>query len=131
VLVDVEASINVAYGYDIRGEVLGETGTVQLAESSPIIIKNQGRYGGRVPTDWRERFIRAYDVELQQWIEAATAGRSTGPSSWDGYAATVVSNAGLAALNSDSRVEVSMRERPDLYQSATATPGGTSATGTD
>ena len=53
------------YGYDIRGEVLGEAGTVELAESSPVIVKREGRYGGKVPVDWRERFLRAYDIEFQ------------------------------------------------------------------
>jgi myo-inositol 2-dehydrogenase / D-chiro-inositol 1-dehydrogenase len=126
VLTDVEASINCAYGYDIRGEVLGETGTVELAESSTVIVKREGQYGGRVPADWRERFLRAYDVELQAWVNAAAAGTSTGPSSWDGYAATVVCDAGVKALDG-GRVEVSMREQPDLYQT---TPSGR-ATGTD
>ena len=92
-LVDIEAAVNIAYGYDIRGEVLGETGTIELAESGPIVVKREGGFGGRVPSDWRERFIRAYDIEFQEWIDAAAAGRSTGPSSWDGYAATVVCDA--------------------------------------
>ena len=117
-LVDVEASINIRYGYDIRGEVVGETGTVELADSAAVVVKTQGRYGGRVPEDWRERFLRAYDVEFQEWIDAVTAGGSTGPSSWDGYAATVVCEAGLDALRSGERVEVSLRERPDLYKGA-------------
>jgi myo-inositol 2-dehydrogenase/D-chiro-inositol 1-dehydrogenase len=117
-LVDVEASINIKYGYDIRGEVVGETGTVELAESAAVIVKSQGRYGGRVPEDWRERFIRAYDVEFQEWIDAVAAGGSTGPSSWDGYAATVVCEAGLDALRSGDRVEVALREQPALYKGA-------------
>ena len=96
-LVDIEAAVNIAYGYDIRGEVLGETGTIELAESGTIVVKREGRFGGRVPSDWRERFIRAYDIEFQEWIDAAAAGRSTGPSSWDGYAATVVCDAGVEA----------------------------------
>ena len=96
-LVDVEAAVNVVYGYDIRGEILGETGTVELAESSRIIVKRKGEYSGRVPTDWRERFVRAYDTEFQEWINAVAAGTSTGPSSWDGYAATVVTDAGSEA----------------------------------
>jgi myo-inositol 2-dehydrogenase / D-chiro-inositol 1-dehydrogenase len=128
-LVDVEAAINIAYGYDIRGEVVGENGTVELAESSPAVVKREGRFGGRVPTDWRERFIRAYDIELQEWINAAAGGNSTGPSSWDGYAATVVCDAGVEALNSGDRVEVSLREQPDLYRTSAASGGG--ATGTD
>ena len=110
-LVHVEAAVNIAYGYDIRGEIVGETGTVELAESSRVIVK---------------RFLRAYDVELQEWLDAVTAGRSTGPSAWDGYAATVVCDAGVEALNSGRRAEVSLREQPDLYRDAPA-----SATGTD
>ncbi|MBD0324769.1 MAG: inositol 2-dehydrogenase, partial [Aldersonia sp.] len=125
-LVHVEAAVNIAYGYDIRGEIVGETGTVELAESNRVIVKREGRYAGRVPTDWRERFLRAYDVELQEWLDAATAGTSTGPSAWDGYAATVVCDAGVEALNSGRRAEVSLREQPDLYRDAPA-----SATGTD
>lgn len=127
VLVDIEAAVNVAYGYDIRGEVLGETGTIELAETNKVVVKRDGRYGGRVPSDWRERFLRAYDIEFQEWINAAAAGRSTGPSSWDGYAATLVTDAGLAAWASGGRAEVSMRQKPDLYSPATS--GG--ATGTD
>lgn len=121
VLVDVDASINCAYGYDIRGEILGETGTVELAETSSVIIKRDGQYRGRVPGDWRERFIRAYDAELQEWVDAAAAGTSAGPSSWDGYAATVVTDAGVKALESGGRVEVSLRARPQLYKTIPAT----------
>jgi myo-inositol 2-dehydrogenase/D-chiro-inositol 1-dehydrogenase len=126
-VVDVEASINIQFGYDIRGEVVGESGTVELAENNKVIVKRDGRYGGRVPEDWRERFVRAYDTEFQEWINAVTAGRSTGPSSWDGYAATVVCDAALQALNSGERVEVSLREQPDLYKST----AGFGPTGTD
>jgi myo-inositol 2-dehydrogenase/D-chiro-inositol 1-dehydrogenase len=125
-IVDVEASINIQYAYDIRGEVVGESGTVELAETNSVVVKKAGRYEGRVPEDWRERFIRAYDTEFQEWIDAAKKGESTGPSSWDGYAATVVCAAGLEALNSGERVEITMREQPELYRTTAATgPTGT------
>jgi myo-inositol 2-dehydrogenase / D-chiro-inositol 1-dehydrogenase len=118
-LVDVEASVNIQYGYDIRGEVVGERGTVALADSNRTVLRSDRRFSGGVPDDWRERFLRAYDVELQEWIDAVTAGRSTGPSSWDGYAATVVCDAGVAAMdNGGERVELSLRERPGLYTAA-------------
>jgi len=115
-LVDIEAAVNIAYGYDIRGEILGETGTIELAESSRIIVKREGQYAGRVPADWRERFIRAYDIEFQEWLNAVAEGHSTGPSSWDGYAATVVTDAGIEALRTGTRATVSMREQPELYR---------------
>jgi myo-inositol 2-dehydrogenase / D-chiro-inositol 1-dehydrogenase len=88
-------------------------------------VKKAGRYEGRVPEDWRERFIRAYDTEFQEWIDAARKGESTGPSSWDGYAATVVCAAGLDALNSGERVEIDMGEQPDLYKATAPGPSGT------
>jgi myo-inositol 2-dehydrogenase/D-chiro-inositol 1-dehydrogenase len=68
-----------------------------------------------VPADWRERFLRAYDVEIQEWVDACAAGECRGPSSWDGYAAAVVSDAAVEALQSGNRVPVRLRERPDLY----------------
>jgi myo-inositol 2-dehydrogenase/D-chiro-inositol 1-dehydrogenase len=115
VLVDVEAWVNAKYGYDIRGEVVGETGTAALAETTPVIVKSDGLRRGSVPVDWRERFLRAYDVELQDWLDAVAAGGSTGPSAWDGYAATVVADSCVAALHTGDRAAVVMRDKPDFY----------------
>jgi myo-inositol 2-dehydrogenase/D-chiro-inositol 1-dehydrogenase len=116
VLVDVETSVNIRYGYDIRGEVVGESGTAALAEPGPVVLRSARRVGVAVPADWRERFVAAYDVELQEWIAAVTAGEgATGPSSWDGYAAQVVCDAGVASLYSGERVEIVLGDKPDLY----------------
>jgi myo-inositol 2-dehydrogenase / D-chiro-inositol 1-dehydrogenase len=130
VIVNVEAAVNVAYGYDIRGEVLGETGTIELAESSKVVVKRGGQFSGRVPEDWRERFLRAYDIEFQEWLDAVAAGHSTGPSSWDGYAATVVCDAATEAYRTGQPAEVTMREKPDLYADGAAA-SGLGTTGTD
>ncbi len=114
-IVDVEITVNIAYGYDIRGEIIGETGTAAIAESAPVLVKREGVVSGRVPEDWRERFIRAYDVELQDWVDNCARGTVSGPSSWDGYAATVVTDAGLAAAASGGWAKVSLRDKPKLY----------------
>jgi myo-inositol 2-dehydrogenase/D-chiro-inositol 1-dehydrogenase len=115
VLVTVEVNVNIGYGYDIRSEVVGETGTVALSDEALVVLKHGGLRSARVPPDWRERFLHAYDVELQEWVDAVSAGGATGPSAWDGYAAAVVSDSCLEALTSGERVLVSMRERPDFY----------------
>jgi myo-inositol 2-dehydrogenase/D-chiro-inositol 1-dehydrogenase len=116
VLVDVELSVNIRYGYDIRGEVVGENGTAALGALSPLEVRREGRLGTPVPADWRERFIAAYDIELQEWVHAlALGGRPLGPSAWDGYAAAVVSDAGVEALRTGDRVEVTLVEKPKLY----------------
>ena len=115
VLVDVEVFVNATYGYDIRGEIVGERGTVALAEAGGAVLKQEGRRSGRVPADWRERFSRAYDAELQDWLKAVAAGSWTGPSAWDGYAATAAAESCLKALRTGSRTAVSLPERPDFY----------------
>jgi myo-inositol 2-dehydrogenase/D-chiro-inositol 1-dehydrogenase len=104
ILVDDELGLNVRYGYDIRAEVVGETGQARL----PV--------GGAIPPDWRVRFVDAYDAEFRAWIADVAAGREpSGPSAWDGYAATVVAGAGVAALDAGGWVSVELVERPALY----------------
>ena len=113
-----ELCVNARYGYDVRGEVVCETCTVSLAETSEVTVRTGNQHGGRVPVDWRDRFIRAYDIELQEWLNAVAAGTATGPSAWDGYAAAAVTDAALEALQSGQRTAVTMPERPDFYAKA-------------
>jgi myo-inositol 2-dehydrogenase/D-chiro-inositol 1-dehydrogenase len=115
VLVDDEVFVNAGYGYDIRGEIVCESGTVALADAGRVSVSTAGRRGVSVPADWRERFSRAYDAELQDWLAAVAAGTSTGPSSWDGYAAAVVTDSAVAALHTGQRIAVPLPERPDFY----------------
>lgn len=114
-LVDVEVSVNIGYGYDIRCEVVGESGTAALADRSDVIVRRDGRWAGRVADDWRERFMRAYDIELQEWLDGVAGVRATGPTSWDGYAATVVADSCLESLRTGERIGVPLGERPDFY----------------
>ena len=97
VLIDVEVFVNAKYGYDIRCEVVGEQGTVRLAE--------------QVAPDFRSRFATAYRRELDCWVQ----GLTDGPSAWDGYAANAVADACLASLANGERVEVELVEQPALY----------------
>jgi len=118
VVVDVEVSVNIRYGYDIRAEVVAEDGTAALGDASPVVLRRDGGYTGHVPADWRERFLRAYDVELQEWVDTVAAGAEpAGPSSWDGYAAAVVSDAALEAMRTGVRATVKLADRPQLYAS--------------
>jgi myo-inositol 2-dehydrogenase / D-chiro-inositol 1-dehydrogenase len=114
-LVDIEVSVNVGYGYDIRGEVSGEWGAAELATSNPIIVKTEGETRGRVPSNWPERFTQAFNDEFRAWIAAASAGSAAGPSVWDGYAATAVCQVALQANATQTRTSVTMIERPAFY----------------
>jgi myo-inositol 2-dehydrogenase/D-chiro-inositol 1-dehydrogenase len=115
VLVDVEVFVNARYGYDIRGEVVGEAGTVALADTAVVRVTADGQRRGQVPADWRERFGAAFDTELQEWLNAVATGPPAGPSAWDGYAASAVTDACLHALRTGHRTEVSLAERPGFY----------------
>ena len=114
-LTAIETSVNIAYGYDIRGEVIGETGTVSLAETSDVIVRREGAYSGHVPGDWPERFEAAFDSEFRAWLSAAARGGAAGPSAWDGYVATAATLAGVKALESGAREAINLREKPTLY----------------
>jgi myo-inositol 2-dehydrogenase/D-chiro-inositol 1-dehydrogenase len=118
VLVDDELFLSAQYGYDVRGEVVCESGTVALADVGEVRLRAAGRHGGRVPVDWRDRFIRAYDAELQDWLTAVAAGTSTGPTAWDGFAAAAVTDSALEALRTGQRTAVSLPERPEFYAKA-------------
>ncbi len=114
-VVDVEVSMNSGYGYDIRGEVVGEEGTAALPEWSGALIRGGAGYGGPVPASWGERFAGAFDVELRAWVASCAAGAAVGPSVWDGYATTAACEAGVAALKSGAREPVALRPKPELY----------------
>jgi myo-inositol 2-dehydrogenase / D-chiro-inositol 1-dehydrogenase len=124
IIVDVEVSVNIRYGYDIRGEVVGEDGTAALGEMSPVTLRVNGSLVNQIPAGWRERFLRAYDTELQEWIDAVRSGGPVGPSSWDGYAAAAVSDAALQARRTGARVVIDLADRPALYSAAGRTGHG-------
>jgi myo-inositol 2-dehydrogenase/D-chiro-inositol 1-dehydrogenase len=97
VLIDVEVFVNAQYGYDIRCELVGESGTLRLPE--------------QVEPDFRARFATAYRRELDSWVH----GRDGAPSAWDGYAANAVADACLTSLASGERAAVELARKPALY----------------
>jgi myo-inositol 2-dehydrogenase / D-chiro-inositol 1-dehydrogenase len=116
VRVDVEVFVNCQYGYEIRCEVVGETGTVSLASTADVLVRRAGRVTSPVAADWRDRFAGAYDAELAEWVRSVRCGRAAGPSCWDGYAAAAVARAACGALESGRAADVELAERPFLYE---------------
>ncbi|MBB6173730.1 myo-inositol 2-dehydrogenase/D-chiro-inositol 1-dehydrogenase [Nocardiopsis mwathae] len=113
--VDVEVFVNCQYGYDIQCEAVGETGTVRLPDPSGPVVRTAGRQGSAVLQDWKDRFAAAYDVEIQEWVDAVAADTAAGPSSWDGYAAAVICDANVEALHTGRIVATGLKDRPDFY----------------
>jgi myo-inositol 2-dehydrogenase / D-chiro-inositol 1-dehydrogenase len=98
-LVDVEAFVNAQYGYDIRCEIVGESGTLALPP-----------HGTEVPTGFQERFASAYVNELRSWVASIATGEKAGAGAWDGYAATVVCEAAVESLRSGKPTAVQLAQ---------------------
>ncbi|MER5542142.1 Gfo/Idh/MocA family oxidoreductase [Streptomyces sp. NPDC002589] len=114
-LVDVEVFVNCGFGYQVRCEAVCERGSARIGAEHTMVVTTAGDAREEVAQDYLVRFAGAYDREVQAWVDATRRGRVTGPSVWDGYAASVVAEAGVRALETGGRVTVELAPRPDLY----------------
>lgn len=112
--VDVELFVTTGVAYEVRTEVVGEKGSAMIGLGVGLIRKSTpGTWGGQITPDFRERFGRAYDTEIQRWVDAVRRGINIdGPTAWDGYAAAAVCAAGVESLHTGLPVDVHLAERP-------------------
>lgn len=118
-LVTSEVFVNCQVGYEVRCEVVAERGTITAGKNTTGIYTTiagpkGGFWGGPVAPDFRVRFARAYDLEVQAWVDASRRGEVVGPTSWDGYAATAVCTAGMESLATGQPVKVELAERTSV-----------------
>jgi len=107
-----EVFVNSQIGYEVRCEAVGEHGTATVGRGQGLVIRRDNRLGEAIPDDFRTRFARAYDLEVQAWVDATRRGEVVGPTTWDGYAASAVCEAGLESLASGRPARVTLGERP-------------------
>lgn len=74
VLATVETFLNARYGYDIRCEVVGESGALSLVEPVRVVTDTGLQRVGGYAADWRPRFAEAYRRELQAWVDQLRGG---------------------------------------------------------
>ena len=68
-------------------------------------------------TDWRARFVDAYDAELRAFAHNSRSGRFIdGASAWDGYAAAVAADACVKSQTTLETEPVNMPPRPAFYE---------------
>ncbi|MFC5218293.1 Gfo/Idh/MocA family oxidoreductase [Streptomyces coerulescens] len=119
VRIDLEVFVNCQYGYDIQCEAVGEEGLARLPDPAAVGVRTAARHSTEVLTDWVGRFREAFDTEFREWIAGIAAGEEpTGPSAWDGYAATVITAATVEALRSGRVVATDLKPRPAFYGGA-------------
>ena len=115
VRINGEVFVNCRYGYDIQCKVVGEEGIASLPEPASILLRRDARLSTSIMQDWKLRFIESYNAELQDWIEAAKAGKVNGPNAWDGYFAAVTADACLEARRTGAVVPIVTSARPVFY----------------
>ena len=115
-LVNIEVNISATYGYDVRGELVGEKGTAFLRAPVHADVNLDLKQINTYPADWRPRFVEAYRRQNIAWIKSVNTGKpNIGATAWDGYCSTAVAAAGVQALNSGSTVAVSQIAKPAFY----------------
>src|SRR5271166_2230179 len=115
VRIDGEVFVNCHYGYDIQCQVVGEEGIASLPEPESVLLRRDAKLSTTVMQDWKLRFIDSYDVELQDWVEAAKTGKVNGPNAWDGYFAAVTADACLEAKRTAAVTPIVTPPRPAFY----------------
>jgi myo-inositol 2-dehydrogenase/D-chiro-inositol 1-dehydrogenase len=125
-LVFDELFMRAGYGYEIRCEVVGTAGTIELAQNARVVTRSQLKVSGDFPPDWRGRFADAYRRELQTWVDAVTRWRSgdvknntgpvDGPDAWDGYRAALVAQTVLLSMAQGAPAVVAAIAVPELYK---------------
>lgn len=115
-VVECEVFVACQYGYEVRGEVVGTSGTVLFDRPVPAAQVRSGAEVRTAPANFLERFGAAFVTELQSWVDGLARGEVTGPSAWDGYASTAVAETCLEALSTGARASVPLAERPALYR---------------
>jgi myo-inositol 2-dehydrogenase/D-chiro-inositol 1-dehydrogenase len=114
-LVNIEMNNAAVYGYDVRGELVCDKGTVALRSPARSETNFGLVRGERYPADWRPWFADAYRLQDQAWVRSISTGQPVGASAWDGYVATAVAEAGVRARTSGKAESVTLAAKPGLY----------------
>jgi len=116
-LVNIEINNNAGYGYDVRGELVTEKGSVFLNAPINSRVNLALQAVERYAADWRPRFGEAYRLQDKAWIRFIETGEFSpiAADAWDGYCAAVVAEAGVKALNSGRKVAIEFVEKPSFY----------------
>lgn len=103
---DVETTRIAPYGYDIRGEVVGTEGAIQIGSMRQndikLFTKNQTSHD--LVQDFPTRFKDAYLLEMVHFIDTLRKGEQPLCTAWDGKKALEISIAATSSFNNGETV---------------------------
>lgn len=116
VLVDVEMNVSAQFGYQVTTEAVFERGVARIGQPAGLELWSDGAVHRAEHTYYDTRFGRAFDAEVQRWVDAVHSGTLVdGPNAWDGLQVALACEAGVQALNTGETVEVRHLARPSFY----------------
>jgi myo-inositol 2-dehydrogenase/D-chiro-inositol 1-dehydrogenase len=121
VLITLEMFVSAQYGYEVRCEMVCESGTSELNDTGWTVERHNGQESRRFPPDSTLKYSTAYSGELRAWLATLTKGLSPEQvglaSAWDGYTAAVVAEAAIESMRAADgrRVPVAPGDASALY----------------
>jgi myo-inositol 2-dehydrogenase/D-chiro-inositol 1-dehydrogenase len=116
-LVNIEINNNASYGYDVRGELVGEKGATSVSALSFATVDSGLERVTRYESDWRGRYAEAYRRQNRAFLKFVKTGEfpAIAANAWDGYCAAIAAEAGVLALAENRKVAIEMVRQPAFY----------------
>ena len=110
----LELGLHTVYGYDIRAEILGEKGRLNLEMTSPLNMIRYTAEGAikRGPQNFEERFLAAYTAELRAFATCLLENRPVSPNAEDAAKTLELALAAQRALETNQTVQVATEKVP-------------------
>jgi predicted dehydrogenase len=104
----VHLSRNAVFGYDIRAEIWGTKGSLQIGyfRETPILVMTEEGITHDVVPHFMQRFERAYLAQIQDFVDNVLGGREPAITGADGVAALRISLAATKSFQEKRPVEV-------------------------
>ena len=105
---NVESFLHAQYGYDIRTEVVGTKGTLQIGylQQTPLISFTRAGSSHDLVTHWLGRFAEAYRRELTDFVQQAKNGGTPRVTGHDGRQAVAIAVAAVRSQKEGCPVRV-------------------------
>ena len=110
----VQLSLNSVFGYDIRTEIWGTKGSLQIGyhRETPLLVMTKEGISHDVVPHFMQRFEKAYVAQIQDFVDNVLNDRQPTITGVDGIAAMRISLAATASFKQKRPVDLA--EMPDV-----------------
>ncbi len=105
---NTESFMNAGYGYDIRTEIVGTKGALQVGYLgyTPLVVLKPGVSSHDNVRHWLQRFADAYLREMADFVESVLAGRAPRVTAYDGRQAVAIALAAECSYKEERTVRL-------------------------